>query len=78
MCEALRRLMKDEIEEELSKGRAEGRAEGKAEGKAEGVISILLELGYCNEDIISALQKKLEITEEQADKYLSEYYAHLE
>lgn len=74
MCEALRRLMKDEIEEELSKGRAEGRAEGKAEG----VISILLELGYCNEDIISALQKKLEITEEQADKYLSEYYAHLE
>lgn len=63
MCEALRRLMKDEIEEELSRGREEGRAEGKAEG----VISILLELGYCNGDIISALQKKLEITEEQAD-----------
>ena len=52
MCEALRRLMKDEIEETLEKatkeaiqtglekgmeeGRAKGHAEGRAEGRAEG------------------------------------------
>ena len=44
MCEALRELMKEEIEKEkdiairegLAKGLAEGRAEGRVEGRAEG------------------------------------------
>ena len=39
MCEALRELMKDEIEEELDKARTVGRAEGIAAGRAEGIAA---------------------------------------
>lgn len=36
MCEALRLLMKDEIEEELKNAREEGEKEGRKEGEKEG------------------------------------------
>ncbi len=39
MCDALRDLMKDEIEEEKSKAVAEGLAEGLATGRAEGLAT---------------------------------------
>ena len=55
MCDALRELMKDEIEEEKSKAIAEGRAEGRAEGKL---------------DSIKALMKNLKISAEQAMEYI--------
>jgi hypothetical protein len=42
MCEALQRLMEDEIEAKVARGMAQGRAEGKAEGKAEGMQDALL------------------------------------
>ena len=61
MCEALRELMKEEIEKEkdiaireghakglakgLAEGRTAGRAEGRAESKREDIISILEEIG---------------------------------
>ena len=50
MCEALRELMKDEIEEELKKNRdqaiKEGLAEGRAEGRAEGENLAKKEMAY--------------------------------
>lgn len=36
MCEAMRRLMKDEIEEEMREAQREGRIEGQREGRIEG------------------------------------------
>ena len=59
MCDALRELMKDEIEEEKSKAIAEGRAKGIAEGRAEGKL-----------DSIKALMKNLKISAEQAMEYI--------
>jgi hypothetical protein len=41
---------------------------------ANGIISTLLDLGYSNEEILSVLKKKLQITESQADQYLELYY----
>ncbi len=38
MCDALRKLMKEEIEEERNKGRESGMAEGRAEGRVEGRV----------------------------------------
>jgi hypothetical protein len=59
MCEALRELMKDEIEAEVRKGKAEGIAEGIAQGKAEAKAegSLLA---------ISNLMKSMKLTAEQA------------
>ncbi len=62
MCEALRELMKDEIAEEVLKG------------EARGMIRFSIDLGYSDEEIIFALQKKLNITKEWADKYLADFY----
>lgn len=52
----------------------EAEERGKAEGKVEGAISTLIILNYSKEEIISALQKSLKITKEQAEKYLEDYY----
>lgn len=52
----------------------EGYAEGEIAGEARGIIDTLLDLGYSNEEIISMLQKKLKITEQQADEYLRKFY----
>ena len=57
MCEALRELMKDDIEKDvnaakeiaikegkelgIAQGRAEGRAEGRVEGRAEGEANLI-------------------------------------
>ena len=62
MCEALRRLMKDEIEQELAKelkqgikqgieqgieqGKEQGIAQGLAEGKTEGQAETIVEMGH--------------------------------
>lgn len=66
MCQALLEIMEPEIRER--------EARGEARGKADGIISTLLDLDYPNGEIISTLQRKLKITEEQAEEYLSKYY----
>lgn len=66
MCQALLEIMEPEIRER--------EAISEARGEIRGAISTLLKLGYSNEEVISALQKSLEITEEQAEKYLAKYY----
>jgi hypothetical protein len=53
----------------------EAEAHGIQLGKVSGIISFALDLNYSNEEILSVLQKKLHITESQADRYLEQYYA---
>jgi hypothetical protein len=43
---------------------------------AYGIISFALDLNYSNEQILATLQKKLDITTSQADKYLEQYYSN--
>ena len=59
--------------EKYKEGYTEGEAHGKAEGKANGIIDTLLELGYTCEDILSILQKKLNITANQAEDYFKKF-----
>ena len=63
MCEALKILMKPEIEE----GRLEGRLEGKQEGRLEGRLILL------NEQITSGI-----LTKEAAAKCINMTVAELE
>ncbi len=49
----------------------ETRAEGKAEGRAEEIIETGYEFGLSEEDILTRLQKKLNISLQKAQEYLS-------
>lgn len=49
----------------------ETRAEGIAEGRAEGIIETGYEFGLSDDDILARLQKKLNISPEKAQEYLS-------
>lgn len=51
MCDALKELMKPEIEESLERGRQEGRTEGRAEGG----VNALLQLGWTPSQIAAQL-----------------------
>jgi len=51
----------------------DGRKEGTETGEAKAIIDLTLEMGYSNEKVISTLQRKLEITEEQAEEYLKKF-----
>jgi hypothetical protein len=63
-------------EEARESGRIEGERRGIQLGIVNGIISTLSDFNYSYEDIISILQRKLHITEEQADKYLEQYYSN--
>ena len=52
-------------------GEARGEARGKARGKAEGIIETGLDCGLSENDILERLQKKLEISLQQAQEYLA-------
>lgn len=63
-----------ELDAELEAGRAEGRAAGRAEGRAEGIIFTAVKLHVTDVDVISSmLIEKLNITREEADKYIQKY-----
>ena len=51
--------------------RAEGKAEGRAEGRAEEIIETGYEFGLSEEDILTRLQKKLNISLQKAQEYIS-------
>ena len=46
-------------------------AEGKAEGEAKGIVETGYEFGLSEEDILARLQKKLNISLQKAQEYLS-------
>lgn len=62
MCEALRKIMSDELEERENIGRTEGRIEG--------IIETGIEIGLSEEDILGKLQKKLDVSLQKAQEYL--------
>lgn len=51
----------------------EGRTEGRAEGRAEEIIESGYDFGMSEQDILARLQKKLQITLEQAEGYLERF-----
>ena len=65
MCEALRELMKDEIEQEI--------ARGQAHGEARGIVDTCCDLGLPDDAILERLQKKLNISLQTAQEYLQTF-----
>ena len=65
MCEALRELMKDEIEQDV--------ARGEMRGKAEGIVEMGYEFGLSESAILERLQKKLNISLQTAQEYLKTF-----
>jgi hypothetical protein len=63
MCEALRTLMKDEIEAERQAGRKEGLQEGLQEGRKEGQLGTLIDLVRDNLITVSEAAKRADMTE---------------
>ena len=72
MCDALKELMKPEIEESLEKGRQEGRTEGLAEGLAEGGVNALLQIGWAPSRIAAQLHLSEDRVNEIIKKIQSE------
>lgn len=63
MCEALRELMKDEIERDVNEAKEKAMREGRAEGRAEEGNRIVLNMskkGISIEDIASMTGKDIE------------------
>ena len=54
----------------IAKGEARGIAKGEVRGKATGIIDTCHELGVSDEDILSRLQSKLDISLQSAQEYL--------
>lgn len=50
-----------------------GIEKGKAEGKAEGIIETGLEFGLSEEDILIRIQKKLNISLQEAQDYMDRF-----
>ena len=70
MCQALRELMKDEIQKDVDAGRAAGRAEGRAEGIQATVEIYREDLGLDDQTIIGKLAARFHLTREQAQEYV--------
>ena len=59
------------FEETRREGLAEGLAAGRNEGKAEEIVETGYEFGLSEEDILTRLQKKLNISLQKAQEYLA-------
>ena len=59
------------IDDMMSESRQEGICLGITEGEAKGIIETGCEFGISKEDILSRLQKKLNVSMEQAQEYFS-------
>ena len=67
MCKAI----DDMMSESRSLGVEEGRSLGITEGEAKGIIETGCEFGISKEDILFRLQKKLNVSTDQAQEYFS-------
>ena len=77
MCEALRELFADEIEEGRQKGKAEGKIEGKIEGKAEGQCLAFIEILRRKVENGKTLEESAEALEEKPE-YIEKLYRLIE
>ena len=71
MCKAIDDMMSESRQEGICLGVEEGRSLGITEGEAKGIIETGCEFGIPREDILSRLQKKLNVSMEQAQEYFS-------
>ncbi len=72
-CTFFEEIMEEGRAEGRAEGKAEGKAEGRAEGKAQGIIETGIEYGASAEDILNKLQRKLDISRKEAQKYFQLY-----
>ena len=70
MCQALRELMKDEIQKDIDRGRAEGRAEGKAECIRALVDAYRTDMGLDDQTIAEKISARFGLTHDQAWEYV--------
>ena len=63
MCEALRELMKDEIEKDVNDAYASGESKGVAKGEA-SIIKRMFQKGFSTEQIADATDLSIEEVEE--------------
>lgn len=74
VCEALKELFRKDIEE----ARREGQQKGRQEGRLEGVLAMIadnLEEGISAGRILEKLEKRFELTEEEARECMEKYAA---
>ncbi len=77
MCEALKELMKDELDECRERGLREGLEQGIREGKQEAVKSIIeicQELGLSKENALQRVTEKLDMDEEKLANFFELYW----
>ena len=63
-------IAKESEEKGRREGEAKGRKEGEAKGRAIGIIETGFEFGLSESDILSRLQKKLDVSLQMAQEYL--------
>ena len=70
MCEALRELMKDEIEEELKKNRDQAIREGRAEGENLAKKEMAYELYHAEGFTIERIAKLVKMDQKIVEEWL--------
>ncbi len=65
-----RNYMKEVIGEAEERGEKRGERRGEERGRAKEIISLSKDFGFSDAEILSRLQQKLEISKEEAKKYL--------
>ena len=73
MCEALRKLMADELKAAETKGKVIGEAIGEASGLNKGIegsVTLLRSVGVDDSDILDKICAQYNLSEEDAKKYL--------
>ena len=70
MCTVFDEIAKESEEKGRREGEAKGRKEGEAKGRAIGIIETGFEFGLSESDILSRLQKKLDVSLQMAQEYL--------
>lgn len=73
MCDALKELMRPEIEESLEQGRQEGLAEGRIAGRDEGGVNALFQIGWTPSQIAAQLHLSEDRVKEIIKKIQSEH-----
>ena len=74
MCQALRELMKDEIQKDIDEGVARGMAKGMAEGTAKGINALVdayrVDMGLDDQTIIEKIAARFDLTSDQAKSFV--------
>ena len=78
MCEALKELMKDELEERerqgISRGIEQGISQGISQGIVQGMIEACRELGASRENTLKKVREKMGYTRDEAEKYMVQFW----